>query len=413
VTTVKEEEMASGMWGADASELDELSRSLGSASHRLDTIAQRLRSDLGSAPWTGTDAQRFRSAWQDQHGPALAVVSRLLAETSTRVASHAQEQRAASSASGTGIDGAGATAAVAGGTTWLAARATATRAIMERDLAELRQQLAAEERNARWSVVEHAKGLAPGMATDAEMLRERIARMEAFLTGGATLLSYSDLPGDHRIVQVHGDLATATRVIVHVPGLSTDLDSYLPGAHPDDPRLGHHDALSVFDEAQRQAGGGVAVISFLDYNVPTGGVGPIPDVFEAANRAGAESGATALRALVQELSDQGQSVSVVAHSYGTLVTGVAMEQGLAADVVVALGSPGMGIDGTTSSMPKLFVGDATGDYVTGYGQFVEGHGADPRSFADGMVDVSGAALHSSYFEGASLENVVEAVLGRR
>jgi hypothetical protein len=265
------------------------------------------------------------------------------------------------------------------------------------------------------------------MATDAEMLRERIARMEAFLAGGATLLSYSDLPGDHRIVQVHGDLATATRVIVHVPGISTDLDSYLPGAHPDDPRLGHHDALSVFDEAQRQAGGGVAVISFLDYNVPTGGVGPIPDAFEAVNRAGAESGATALRALVQELSDQGQSVSLIAHSYGSLVTGLAMEQGLAADVVVALGSPGMGAESRLdlgSSDVRLFVGQAPEDPVPVLrdaadaaglttGLPLDVHGSDPRVFADGLIDTGSATGHSSYFEGVSLANAVHAALGRR
>lgn len=406
--------MPSSMWGADPAALDELARSLLSASQRLDAITQQLRASLGSAPWHGSDSQRFRTDWQDRHEPALAVVARLLADASTRVAGQAEEQRTASSALGDGVAAAvGGAAAAAGATTWLAARAVATRSIMERDLADLRRQLAQEERNSRWSIVEHAKGAAPGMATDVEMLRARIAQLERFLASDGVFLSFSDVPGDHRVVQVHGDLATASRVIVHVPGISTDLDSYVPDAHPDDPRFGHHDALSLFDEAQRQAGGGVAVISFLDYNVPTGGAGPIPDVFEAANAAGAESGATALRALVQELSDQGQSVSVVAHSYGSLVTGLAMEQGLAADVVVAVGSPGMGIDGRTDTMPMLFVGDATGDYVTGYGQFVEGHGADPRSFADGMIDVSGAALHSSYFEGASLANVVDAALGHR
>jgi hypothetical protein len=409
------------MWGADSAALDELARALLSSSQRLDSITQRLRTELGAAPWHGPDSQLFRTEWQDRHQPALVLVSRLLADTSTRVAGHAEEQRTASSGVGQdSLAAAGGAAVAAGATSWLAARAVATRSIMERDLADLRRQLDEEERNSRWSFVEHAKGVAPGMAMDVELLRARISQLEKFLASDAVFLSFSDVPGDHRIVQVHGDLATASRVIVHVPGISTDLGSYMPDAHPDDSRFGHHDALSLFDEVQLQADGGVAVISFLDYNVPTGGVGFVPDVFEAANAAGAESGATALRALVQELSDQGQSVSVVAHSYGSLVTGLAMEQGLAADVVVAVGSPGMGIDGKTDSMPKLFVGDATGDYVTGYGQIVDGvggridgHGADPRSFADGMIDVSGAALHSSYFEGTSLANVVDAALGRR
>lgn len=413
------------MWGADADQLEELARDLLTAGHRLDEICRRLGGQLGSAPWKGSDAERFRHDWQRKHVPALVAASRLLGDASTRLSSNARDQRQASTSS----DGAGTATAMglagaspSAGTRVLTHRAENTRASMEAQLASLQEALRKEEQSARTSPVEFGKGVMPFMTTDAERLKERIGVLDALLSPGRTYLTFSDSPGDNRIIEVMGDITSAKHVIVHVPGISTDLDDY---------RNGNHDATALLRAAQDKYGDDVAVISFLDYNVPTGQLADhkVPDLGEAASLAGAKSGEASLRDLVHELSTDGRQVSVVAHSYGTVVVGQAMQHGLDADRVVVLGSPGMGAqDRASLGSPDVHLiagsspvdpwavgapdvwgkAQALGDPVTYSPTF----GPNPIEYAD-HVDVTGAHGHSEYFTGRPLENIVAAALGSR
>lgn len=260
------------------------------------------------------------------------------------------------------------------------------------------------------------------------------------------ILMIDGTPGDQRIVEVHGNLATAKKVIIHVPGINTDLGDYTDG---------HSNARNLYEEARAVYGDDVAVVSFADYNIPD-------DLGEAASTRGAESGAPQLNALVGQLHDMGHStgdISVVAHSYGSTVTGHAMEDGLDVGRVVVLGSPGMGgndrsalgspsvdlwaasapIDVTSGDQMKYAAGGAAvggilgglvgGPVGTAGGAALGGmigagdpvswapaHGESPAAdgFGANRFDVPDAYGHSAYFDdgSASLENIARLATGR-
>ena len=99
--------------------------------------------------------------------------------------------------------------------------------------------------------------------------------------------------------------------------------------------------------------------------------------------------------------------TVIGHSYGSLVTGMAeSQQGLAVDETVLVGSPGVGVDSAGDlGDGHVWVGLARFDLV-GYSEW---HGPNPHDRAFGATrfhtgDISG---HSSYFnEGSeSLRNI--------
>ncbi len=116
-----------------------------------------------------------------------------------------------------------------------------------------------------------------------------------------------------------------------------------------------------------------------------------------------------------------QTVTVVAHSFGTTVTGAALaDHGLSCTDVVVVGSPGMTVDGLRQlhlEQSHFFSEEAPEDPVAGLGIF----GAEPtsptfggtrmRTNAPGHVAVR---HHSSYFVpgSESLENIVNVVTGR-
>jgi pimeloyl-ACP methyl ester carboxylesterase len=115
------------------------------------------------------------------------------------------------------------------------------------------------------------------------------------------------------------------------------------------------------------------------------------------------------------------SVTIVAHSFGSLVTGAALaDHGLEVTDVVVAGSPGMSVDGLRElhiSSAHFFSEEAPGDAIAELGVF----GASPtsplfggtrmRTNAPGHVEVRS---HSSYFVPGSeaLENIANVVTGR-
>jgi pimeloyl-ACP methyl ester carboxylesterase len=117
----------------------------------------------------------------------------------------------------------------------------------------------------------------------------------------------------------------------------------------------------------------------------------------------------------------GHSVTIVAHSFGSVVTGAALADcGLRCTDVVVAGSPGMTVDGLRQlHMEKshFFAEQAPGDAVAELGIF----GTAPSSPTFGgqrlrtnADDHPVVRAHSSYFEPGSeaLENIVAVVTGR-
>ena len=114
--------------------------------------------------------------------------------------------------------------------------------------------------------------------------------------------------------------------------------------------------------------GRTAVIAWLGYDTP--------ELLNAISKGRAVEYGSELRSFVDSLPDDAH-VTVVAHSYGTVLAGEAASRGLAADELVLVGSPGTRFDHATEAElepgAQVFAGVSHSDYVvgrTGYGSVI-------------------------------------------
>ncbi|MET7749227.1 alpha/beta hydrolase [Micromonospora sp. NPDC005367] len=171
-----------------------------------------------------------------------------------------------------------------------------------------------------------------------------------------------DPRGDGRAVEVLGDLATAEHIVVLVPGVGTtlrDFDRGLAGVARRAPAVqaaALHAELRATDPDAR-----IAVLAWLGYDTPDG-------VVAAAGPAPAHRGAAALRAALRELAAHRPSatVTVVGHSYGALVAGLAAHDAPPQLTdVVTLGGIGTGADRATAFGParRIWAAEAPDDWI--------------------------------------------------
>jgi Alpha/beta hydrolase len=231
----------------------------------------------------------------------------------------------------------------------------------------------------------------------------RTALLETLLSSGSAILLYRPQPEHYAML--FGDLDAARHVALVVPGVGdgTNMcDDWIPGAMN----------LNV-------AAAETAVVLWKGYDNPL-------DIFDAATAslegsADLTAASSDLVAFVDWLDlAEGQSLTVVAHSFGSVVTGAALaDHGLRPTDVVVAGSPGMTVDQLRQlhvETGHFFSEKAPGDTVAALGIF----GAAPtsstfggtrmRTNAPGHDDV---LAHSHYFEAGSeaLENMVAVVTG--
>jgi hypothetical protein len=137
-----------------------------------------------------------------------------------------------------------------------------------------------------------------------------------------------------RAVVALGDPDRASGVLTHVPGMTADLASF--GGE-----LARAERVAV-RAAELSPQSSASAILWLDYDAPD-------FVDEAASGRRAEAAAPALRQFQEGLRAAHEGAParqvVLGHSYGSLVVGkAAAGAGLAADGVVFVGSPGVGVD---------------------------------------------------------------------
>ncbi|MEU7857949.1 alpha/beta hydrolase [Nonomuraea sp. NPDC049141] len=166
----------------------------------------------------------------------------------------------------------------------------------------------------------------------------RMLTLAGSLAFGAVLA----LPSQHsgRLVKVYGDLATADRVAIVVPGADTTVATFEASTK----RPGGAARALLAEAAKVSHGERLAVIAWLGYDAPpTWSLGAITDT-------AAVEGAKALRRTVTELHARTSApIALLCHSYGSVVCAKAGPDLPVADIAL-FGSPG--IDAPSSHTPS-------------------------------------------------------------
>src|SRR5437763_10537135 len=208
---------------------------------------------------------------------------------------------------------------------------------------------------------------------------------------------------------VIGNLATANRVAILVPGSDTTLATFFSRG-PESPGGG---AEALAAEARLlEPGERLAVIAWLGY--------PTPAMLSPAvmTSGDAGQGAQALRPLVTALARHGDRVALLCHSYGSVVCGLAAPHLPVTDIAV-FGSPGMDASSAAAlhTRARVWAGREGRDwirYVPHVHLFGLGFGADPTAPRFGTrIFATGTAGHSQYLHPGttSLRNLALIPLG--
>jgi hypothetical protein len=220
---------------------------------------------------------------------------------------------------------------------------------------------------------------------------------------------FFDPNGQGVAAMVIGNLATATRVAILVPGSDTTLATFFsrgsssPG--------GGAEALAA--QAHRlDPGERLAIIAWLGYPAPAM---LSPGVMTSGD---ASQGAQALRPLVTALAGHGDQVALLCHSYGSVVCGLAAPHLPVTDIAV-FGSPGMDASSVASlhTGARVWAGREADDaiqYVPHIQLLGLGFGADPMSPRFGArIFATGDGGHSGYLDpgSVSLRNLTYIALG--
>ncbi|WP_327355840.1 alpha/beta hydrolase [Streptomyces sp. NBC_01304] len=234
---------------------------------------------------------------------------------------------------------------------------------------------------------------------NAQLLSDRLDQGDSAPKGKELYLLGYDSKDDGRAIIAMGNPDTAAHTGVLVPGTNTDMTG-VPG------QLERIDKLQNSATAQSD-GEDVAMITWLGYDAPEASM---TDFNSVGGTGRAEDAAPDLRQFVagtQASHDGSPShTTVMGHSYGSTVVGAAASggNGLGADDVVVVGSPGMTVntaDELQMDSEHVWVGGAPDDPIIN--NFAGATlGADPMLQPFGgnnfQVDTSG---HSGYWNEGS------------
>ncbi|BCJ35356.1 hypothetical protein Athai_28590 [Actinocatenispora thailandica] len=239
-------------------------------------------------------------------------------------------------------------------------------------------------------------GAPPAMRYAANRRRMRPTRFGAW--SGQYLLFDPAPPG--RVALVYGDLRTADRVAVLVPGADTRLADFARGLGGRRHRAPAVQAVNLYRAADALRPNRVSVVAWLGYRTPRG-----PGI-DVARQQLAAAGATALTRFVRGLTVVAPhaALMLLGHSYGSVVIGLAAAR-LPAQVrdVAVFGSPGVGVDTAAElfATARIWAACAPGDwtrFVPGVRRWGFGHGRRPTDPAFGARPfcTAGVTDHDHY-----------------
>lgn len=312
--------------GAHPQALEEVASLFDAIASTLIEIRIRLSGQIPRLRWTGPDARRYDDHWGRTVVPQIVAATESMSQLAGLLRVQAQQQLTASEES--------------------PANATATKGdtppVGRLTLTEGRLPVDAGTAAAR-PTVDPVVGIT--------FLRE------TGLDPGRQFLTY-DPTGDGRAVEVFGDLMSAERIGIWVPGVGTTIADF------DAPQtLG---AKHIWDGAPE-----VAMIEWLGYDPPDTIVHAAVEMASGAGRA-----ATDLNLFVDQLrtmlpDGHDRQIIIGGHSYGATVAANAAAAGTSADVLVLAGAPGvptgtveqMNLNGHKGSPRSVFVVANTVDPV--------------------------------------------------
>ncbi|MGH3519420.1 MAG: alpha/beta hydrolase [Haloechinothrix sp.] len=276
-----------------------------------------------------------------------------------------------------------------------------------------------------------------GMPIDRERLVEvedklaSLDTIEQVLDRGDRQLLVLDLSQDRAQAAIAvGDVDTADHVVPFTPGVTSTVDGSMENydANMQDLKFNMEDILDRTGRTDET----VATVSWIGYQAPQLSIDSLTDpgestLLDGAARSGAAKLAPFLDGLDAARPGDSPHLTAIGHSYGSVVTGMALQQATSVDDAVIFGSPGPG----THDIGNLNVGEgrlvsieAKNDVVADLGRF----GGDP-TFMEGvrhgssesavnpltgqqMVGVEG---HSAYFENDSTSqfNMAAIAVGER
>lgn len=218
-----------------------------------------------------------------------------------------------------------------------------------------------------------------------------------------------DPPGGARIVEALGDVASADHIAVLVPGNGHHQGNYFTERGPVAPRARGHLLLRTMQDLD--PGSRTAVVVWVGYHAP-------PGLTSAASCAPAVSGAPDLARLTDYLP-RSAHLTLVGHSYGSTVCGLALSRAHVDDCV-ALGSPGMGVWRRTQlGGARLWAAQAPTDWIRHFprvrlGRFGLGRSPLHPELGATRVGTGDVTGHCGYYTAGSesLLNVARIALGR-
>lgn len=232
---------------------------------------------------------------------------------------------------------------------------------------------------------------------------------EAQEVDGHSILA-RDAAGGVRIVEALGDVAMADHIAVVVPGNGHYLSNYFSQPASVGPRA--HGQLVLRAMQTMAPESRVAVVVWVGYNTP-------PGLVAAALNTPARNGAEDLARLTHYLPSSAH-LTLVGHSYGTVVSGLALASARVDDCV-ALGSPGMGV-GTREELgtgTRLWAAQAETDWIRFFprariGALGLGRPALHPSLLATRFATGDIVGHCAYYEdrSESLRNIARIALGR-
>lgn len=409
--------------GMNIAEVEALGATLRQSADNLARYASMLDTLVRSAAWQGSTATKFKTQWWPQHRTRLSQIQGDIRGFGQSALNNATEQRKASEV--TLFGPVGVTSGVPSDR-FAAITEQANAARTPAEVCSWWDALSRTEQDAikaqRPDIVGNLDGVPPEARYEANRLSIQahiddlrasgapdfaIRRFEDLLGENRQVLLF-DPSGDGRIAEVFGNLTTADDIAIVVPGIDTSLRNYSSQY-----AVNLHSAVS----------GDTATIMWLGYDTPAGLSDRDVSDPSAASNARAIEWAPTLANFTAGLRTSGYGeISIVAHSYGTVLAAEAAKVGMNVDRVILLGSPGVSAaDVGVFNGAEVFAAKNFSDYVPPLSPL----GTDPTSAGFGAKVFSANAFnpmsrsgyfdHSSYFTPGStaLAGIVKAIEGSR